>query len=272
MKYFFVSDIHGEYGKLIQALADECFDMEKDTLVSLGDPFDRGFQNKEVLDFILACPHHIIVIGNHDWRLKIIMQKPAMMNQYDIYNGIDTTIKSFLNKNPEEKLYGQNLWSAVDKLNWNEQLHQYYNEAVLYVEFKDFIAVHGWIPHKDINETTVAPYKSDWHEASRADWYEATWAHTENCIMNNIFPEKRLLVGHWHAWRLAYLFGENREDLNDIKVFDNHKYSYINCDIFVSDPLIAIDGCSNWPNGGKVNVFIYETDEIPTMKALKDAH
>lgn len=269
MKYFFVSDIHGEYGKLIQALADECFDMEKDTLVSLGDPFDRGFQSKEVLDFILACPHHIIVIGNHDWRLKILMKNPLRQwNQYDIQNGVPATYKSFLGIPQDEPIMA---WDALEELSGNEQLHQYFEEAVLYVEFKDFIAVHGWIPHKDINKTTVVAYKGDWHEASRADWYEATWAHTENCIMNNIFPEKRLLVGHWHAWRLAYLFGEKREDFNNIKVFDNHKYTYLNCDMFVSEPLIAIDGCSNWPNGGKVNVFIYETDEQPRMKALKDA-
>ena len=35
MKYFFVSDIHGCYDKLITALTNNNFDSEKDTLVIL---------------------------------------------------------------------------------------------------------------------------------------------------------------------------------------------------------------------------------------------
>ena len=91
MKYFFISDVHGEYDKMISALAVSGFDMEKDTLISLGDPFDRGPKSKDVLEFIMACPHHIIVIGNHDWRLKQLLKKPAYFNQYDIANGVPVT-------------------------------------------------------------------------------------------------------------------------------------------------------------------------------------
>ena len=40
--------------------------------------------------------------------------------------------------------------------------------------------------------------------------------------------------------------------------------------MYVSDRIIAIDGCSNWPNGGQVNVLTYETDEKPQMLRLKD--
>ena len=87
MKYFFVSDIHGCYSKLVKALAIADFDMEKDTLVSVGDPFDRGSQSKEVLDFILSCPNHIIIIGNHDWRLRQLIKRPSLYTQYDITNG-----------------------------------------------------------------------------------------------------------------------------------------------------------------------------------------
>ena len=267
MKYFFISDVHGEYDKMILALASEGFNMKKDTLVSLGDPFDRGPKSKEVLEFIMSCPHHIIVIGNHDWRLKILMKNPKHWNQYDIANGVPATYKSFLDIPQDEPIM---TWDALEMLSSNELLHNYFEEAVLYIEFKDLVAVHGWIPYKEVSKTVYEPYKDDWRNASRADWYDAVWAHTEKCIMNDLFIEKRLVVGHWHAWRIAYLCGEQVEDTNNVKIVDNCKYTYINCDAFISEMLIALDGCANWPNGGKVNVFTYETNEEPQMLRLKD--
>ena len=275
MKYFFVSDIHGEYDKMILALANEGFDMDKDTLVSLGDPFDRGPKSKEVLEFIMACPHHIIVIGNHDWRLMHLLHRPVYFDQYDIANGVPATYKSFLDI-PQEQ--GKMAWEAFEELSGYELLHNYFEEAVLYVEFSDIVAVHGWIPYEG-SGAILAPYKNritgdnDWRKASRADWYDATWAHTQNCISNGLFlTKKRLILGHWHAWRLAEFYGEKREDKDPSKAlrYAKGKYNYINCDTFCTDKFIALDGCSNWPNGGKVNVLVYETDETPQTLLLKD--
>lgn len=276
MKYFFISDVHGEYDKMILALAEEGFDMDKDTLVSLGDPFDRGPKSKEVLEFIMACPHHIIVIGNHDWRLMHLLHKPVYFDQYDIANGVPATYKSFLGI-PQEQ--GKMAWEAFEELSGYELLHQYFEEAVLYVEFKDFVAVHAWIPYNNYRKINLEPYRNpftgetDWRKATRADWYDATWAHTQNCINNGLFiTKKRLVIGHWHAWRLAEAAGEKREDKDPKKAmyYKNGHYTYINCDIYYDDRIIALDGCSNWPNGGKVNVLTYETDEEPQTLLLKD--
>jgi len=257
MRYIFVSDIHGEYNKLIQALALENFDMENDTLISLGDPFDRGPQSKEVLDFILSCPHRIIVLGNHDWRLKVLMERPALWNQYDIVNGVPETYRSFLELPPDTEVTA---WEALRALSQNEKLRQYYEEAVLYVEFSDIVAVHGWVPFNTVNRTFLAPYRHptdpqlDWHHALRMDWYDATWAHTQLCMENYIYiVGKRMIVGHWHAWRLAKHFGEEREQPN----------GHINCDIWWNERLVAIDGCSNYPKGGKVNTLVYTSNEKP---------
>ena len=257
MRYIFVSDIHGEYSKLIQALALEHFDAEKDTLVSLGDPFDRGTQSKEVLDFILSCPHRIIVLGNHDWRLKGLIEKPVLWSQYDIMNGVPETYRSFLGLPQDTEV---SAWEALRALAKNEKLRQYYEEAVLYVEFKDIVAVHGWVPFNVVSRTLLAPYrhpvnpKLDWHHALRMDWYDATWAHTRLCMENYIYVVgKRMIVGHWHAWRLAENFGEKREQPDN----------YINCNTWCNEHLIAIDGCSNYPKGGKVNTFVYISNEKP---------
>lgn len=260
MRYVFISDVHGCYDKMIEALARENFDMEKDTLVSLGDPFDRGTQSKEVLEFIMSCPHRIIVLGNHDWRLRQLIRKPALYTQYDVTNGIPATVRSFLEVPDDEHIM---MWEGLEKLSGHELLHQYFEEAVLYAEFEDFIAVHAWVPFKEISRTYYEPFE-DWREASKADWWEAVWAHTELCMLNEIYPDKRLVVGHWHAWRLAQKFGlEQREEPGTV-------YGWINCDMWFNEHIVAIDGCTNYPHGGKVNVLSYFSDKEPITLRYKD--
>ena len=79
MKYFFMSDVHGEYSKMIAALNEAGFDKEKDVLVSLGDLFDRGSNSLEVLEYVMSCPNRILIWGNHDLRLKELMYGAAVV-------------------------------------------------------------------------------------------------------------------------------------------------------------------------------------------------
>ena len=59
MRYYFISDIHGEFDRMAEALRDAGFNPSKDTIVSLGDPFDRGDKSYEVLQFLMSCPNRI---------------------------------------------------------------------------------------------------------------------------------------------------------------------------------------------------------------------
>ena len=61
-RYIFVSDIHGRFDKLTEALAGVNFNKDTDTLVVLGDSFDRGDQSLEVLKYIMSCPTLILLI------------------------------------------------------------------------------------------------------------------------------------------------------------------------------------------------------------------
>lgn len=257
MRYLFVSDIHGCYDKLIKALTDAGFDAQNDTLVSVGDPFDRGSQNKEVLDFLLDTPHHILLWGNHDKRLRDLVLDLDQIHEYDYQNGIAET---FLG------LAGTAEPVALAKLRFNDRLMQYFKECHFAAEFKDLIVTHGWLPHykryDNYNFKTDLILNCDWrHDKCMrfSLWEDALWANTEYCITKKIFPEKRMLIGHWHAWRLAEKFGEKRQENK------HDKHTYINCDTYIHPKFIAIDGCSNWPYGGKVNVFEYFSDEPPIL-------
>ena len=238
MKYFFVSDIHGQYDRLIDALDAAQFDKDKDTLVSLGDAFDRGEQSLEVLQFLLSCPNKILIWGNHDLRLRDLMSERSYVQMYDYHNGVLETMQSFLG-------WGEKLTSiqiGLDFLNTREiaaQLWQYFDKCVYAAEWSNLIAAHAWIPFSD-----------PWQEASRAEWYETTWENTQYCYEHYLkYLPKPIIVGHWHAWR----FRERKEGSIDFSTFYSGDGKFI-----------ALDGCSNAAQG-KVNVHIYETDEEPKL-------
>lgn len=264
MRYVFVSDIHGCYDKLIAELCRVKFDKEKDTLVSIGDPFDRGPQNAEVLEFLMSLPHRILLWGNHDARLREILST-GDWNVYDIHNGTDKTLLQWTGQ-PYIGLALQE-WHLQKESNTQKYAamwEQYKKEAVWAIEFKDLIATHCWLPRKQYinkwNDTyEICELSDNWRDASYNEWYESSWGVTPKYIRAGLFPEKTLIVGHWHAWRLAIDFlNENR----CVKQPDGREE--IDCNLMqLKDKVIAIDGCSNWIYGGCVNAYVYETDEEP---------
>lgn len=270
MRFVFLSDVHGEYAEMVDALRRVNFDWRKDTIVSVGDPFDRGPHSREVLRFLLACPHHILIWGNHDMRLNQLIEKwgpDANLQKYDIENGILKTLESFLD---EEKITSPAtaLLRVYEKV---PELNRYFKECVYAAEWKNLIATHAWLPVYDDTDYSPAykplsPYKFtlrfDWRDikvGKRNYWYDVMWCDTKKIAQcPEAYPEKPLLVGHYHAWRLAQFFGEER-------VYDTG----INCRTFERSQgrchLIAIDGCCNYKCGGLVNVYVMETDEEPIL-------
>lgn len=249
MRYVFISDVHGQYDKMLDALSKADFDMEKDTIVSVGDPFDRGPDSRRVLDFLMRCPNRILIWGNHDARLNQLIHKPWDIVGADFQNGITETLDSFA---PALKGY-----STTDKLyhvSTMIQLSRYFRECVWAIEFKDLIATHAWVPYtKWMSKYTII---EDWRNlAAQGPWFECSWGNSRALAIQNQWPDKKLLIGHWWAWDLA-------EALGGEKRFDNKK-EWVNADIFENEHLIAIDGCSNYLKGGKVNAYVYESDEKP---------
>lgn len=273
MKYYCVSDVHGEYNKLIEALNDVGFNKEQDTLVSIGDLFDRGRQSKEVLEYVMSCPHRLLCMGNHDLRLMKLIGSPFEYDEYDSLNGVPHTCISFIG---EKECIKNKLapWQALVRLRNYQLLKDYFHECCAAFEFSNLIITHGWLPVNELTLNRYEPYHRlqpdgswvDWRKARSYDWEQAFEAHTERMLNNGFFPEKTMLIGHWHAWRLAEKYGEKRQTNKR----DKNKSQYINCKSFEykymgETKFIAIDGCSNWPYGGCVNVYQFETDETPDI-------
>ena len=256
MKYFIFSDIHGEYDKLMKSLAAAGFDITNPnhTLVSLGDPFDRGKQSLEMLKFIMSAPRRIIVLGNHDWRLSNLTRgTPYSMDwpisKIDVQNGLDKTLESFgcrHNDRIEGELYE---WRKA-KTEARHLFDAYVREAAVGLELGDYLMVHGWVPVR------VDGYRVDNADA----WYRASWADTQVYVQSDrYFPHlKTLVIGHWWAYDLRRIMEPN-------KYKNRRDNSIYYCPI---RPFIAIVGCTN-SHGGKANVLVIETDQTPNPIKIK---
>lgn len=271
MRYVFVSDIHGQYKKLKAALLAVDFDPLKDTLVSLGDPFDRGPENFKVLNYLMSLPNKILVWGNHDYRLMELMHGRSEVGGHDYQNGMLATIQDFAGyksiSNITDGIFRLNEFTQCE--NVKNMLEKYFNECVFAIEWQDLIATHAWIPVNRKYEVLERdkwgrPLKSnvtysmiDWRQADVSTWYNATWAHTEEVMDAGLYPDKPLVVGHWHSWRLWA-----KQQKLDFKMLTD---ADLNFNIFyLENKLIGLDGCSN-ADIGKVNAFVYETDEEPIL-------
>ena len=271
MRYVFVSDIHGQFDRLMTALEQAQFNKDADTIVSLGDPFDRGPQSWEVLDFLMSCPNRILVWGNHDLRLRELLIGADYPQNYDKSNGVLETMRSFCGTNVYNINVGLNqLKCDDDKRERCKLLWQYFDECVYAVEWSNLVGVHAWVPTAvDRHLTTydkwgcpmkeiVLKYDTNWRSVSRDCWNETTWGNSQRCFVQKIFiPDKTLIIGHWHAWRLRAVASNGAVVYNDIEDIDFSTFIY-------EDKLIAIDGCSN-AVFGVVNAYVYETDEAPVF-------
>ena len=260
MRYIFVSDIHGNYDKLQTALSSVNFDRDKDTLISVGDAFDRGTQNFQVLEFLVNLPNKILLYGNHCLRLKNLVEG-AWYDYCDWSNGTIGTIEELA-----ELQY--DLEECIDilhdqKTEGAKLLHKYFDLCKYAVEFDNLYATHAWLPY-----TNDWKIRKTWKTATSKSWYDATWAHDEalirHCLANpKDWPDKPILIGHWHAFRIAEnCYGEPR----NYKMSKPDGSKEIDCGAFISPDgkVIAIDGCTS-AEPGVVNTYIIESDVAPII-------
>ena len=98
-KLFVVSDIHGHFTLLKEALDRAGFDKdnEKHLLICCGDYFDRGEENLEVLKFLERLKNKVLIRGNHEDLLVKLLDTGQVLERNYI-NGSLPTIESFFGK------------------------------------------------------------------------------------------------------------------------------------------------------------------------------
>jgi len=133
-----VGDVHGRYD-LLRRLLEEVigFKPGSDALVFMGDYIDRGFESRQVVEFVDTLrgefPDTITLLaGNHeDMARKALSSGRSLDMQLWLLNGGDATIVSF---------------GGVDEA--AEVLLPFIDSLVLYFETETHIFVHGGVsPH-----------------------------------------------------------------------------------------------------------------------------
>lgn len=128
-KYYVIGDIHGQVEPLKQLLR---YWTEGEKLVFLGDYFDRGPYNKEVLELMLLLGYYykedcIFLRGNHDEMLYQVLS----YRQKPIIKKLLSNEKENYKENLVVWLNNGGVFTLVDFLELNQELIEYDDAAVI---------------------------------------------------------------------------------------------------------------------------------------------
>ena len=260
-KYFCVSDVHGFYDKMIEALDNNGFDKDNPDhiFVSCGDLLDRGNQPMQCLSFVNQLPadRKILILGNHE-TLMDDMLKRGEPEQHDYHNGTLLTVfdsYQLLKKVTLETTLGQTFkWFSKLKA-WKT----YRSSLIDFYETNKYVFVHGWIPCnrndpvKYHTKGVKYTFNEDW---KNGDWDSARWLNGMDAWHQGVrIPGKTIVCGHWHA-----SFGNSKYHNDGVEFPDKYntdlKQHYANFSPFIDDGIMAIDACTVLSH--KVNCVVLE--------------
>lgn len=243
-KYFVVTDVHGFYSEMREALDKAGFNPAnpRHIFVSCGDLLDRGSMPMECLQYVLSLPHKILIRGNHEDLMEQAVTS-GYFDTVDISNGTYGTVIALTG----EAFPPTNLGAMRTHPLYN----RYINETIDFYETKRYIFVHGWIPvNRKMNGEI---YKPDWRDADKPRWDNARWLNGMDMWNKGVRePDKTIVCGHWHCnWGNAYLHNDGKEWPQP-----GESDAIVNFNPFVDKGIIALDGCTAY--SGKVNCIVLE--------------
>lgn len=144
MARYVIGDIHGRKEALLQCLTRSNFDLNKDTLVVLGDVADGGYNTYEVVEYLLKVRNLVYVIGNHDeWFMNHI--RSGWADEIWLQQGGCNTLESYGAKCKAAHSFADD--SKVDTRGLKIPVtHQdFFNRGVYYIVIDNMLFVHGGI-------------------------------------------------------------------------------------------------------------------------------
>ena len=255
-KYFVISDIHGFYNEMIEALNKVGFDKEnkEHILISLGDLFDRGKKNVECLNFVMSIPRdrRILIKGNHEELLEELLLNKRGIEDYDKHNGTLSTLEQFSG--------GKRNYGAIEETRKNILLQEYFLELVDYYANDKYIFCHGFVPFERKYREIVFNLN-----ASKEEWRSARWMngmyqwrinkYHQDCYGQELKDKRTIVCGHWHT---SYGHAQFHRVGEEFPRKNTSWKKHCCFDIFMDDGIIALDACTALTH--KVNVFVFEGD------------
>ena len=247
-KLFVTSDIHSYCNELKAALDTAGFDENNEDhwLVVCGDCFDRGPDSTKVWKFLRALDRKVLIKGNHE-QLLVQCCERGWPGSHDISNGTVRTIYHLGYGDEFDEMCRYTL----------AKVGPFIDSMVNYLETKNYIFVHSWIPaiSKDnlpahYTRSRRFEWNPDWRNADQEDWDAATWGNPFDMAENGLNQTgKTIVFGHWHC-STGWAKAEGREEFGDNAKFDP----------YFGDGFIAVDACTAY--SGKVNVVVLEDEFI----------
>ena len=254
-KVFVVSDIHSYHSIFYSTLIENGFDINNKNhiLIVCGDPFDRGDESKELLDFLLSIPKErlILIRGNHedlmDDLLKHLENKTTFAMEH-WYNGTIKTVEQITGINRFDLVAGTYDPKQVKK--GMSKYRSLMKRAVDFYEVDNYIFVHGWVPfvyadrfpEEGIGAYCVPVVTLD---ASKEMWESARWKNGMECARQGIIiPGKTIVCGHWHT-------GYGHCHILETCAEEDDCY-----DIYYNEGIIALDACT--ASSKQINVYTFE--------------
>src|SRR4030042_436784 len=168
-RLFAISDIHGCFDTFHEMVV-RVIDLKKsDRLILLGDYIDRGWQSREVTDFIIDLKNKGFDVtplrGNHEQMLIDSWNDPSEFPLWQMNSG-DTTLFSFGIREVREM---------------DEQYIDFFNGLEFYLEAGKFIFVHA-----GFNDYEADPF---------SDRHTMIW-ECSSSYKNPLLQGKRIIHGH----------------------------------------------------------------------------
>lgn len=253
---FIFTDIHGHLGPLLKALKEKGFDdnNKNHILISLGDHFDRGTQNKEIFEYLLEKidqKRFFGIFGNHDAMFLNFIKYPGNESHHLFnikHNGMYSTVESFMTEEDNTKTLFEISQSIAKK---NKRLFDFFE----YLQDQIIIDNQYVLTH--------AGYK-----LIQNQWIADHWTNTPNEFID-LYPDekKTYIFGHFHASRLNEIFNphlnlKEYEERFDAEAHQKHK------NIFFYKNYIGLD--TNTVRTNLVNVFVLEIEDITKIHLSKN--
>ena len=247
MRYYVVSDVHGFYAPLIQALTDAGFfdDTEPHKLIVLGDLMDRGRDAVKIQDFILEQMEKdavILIRGNHeDLYESLVTQDHGIPYKFHLSNGTYDTALQLTGFDPAMARIRNYDFADAGK---ETPFYRKIMSAMLdYFETEHYVFVHGWIPCT-VEQSKYCPIQ-DWRNASSKEWENARWYNGMDAAQT-ADVDKTIICGHWHA-----SYGHSKYEGKGPEFGPDADFTP-----YYGPHVIAIDACTAYT--GKVNCVVVD--------------
>jgi serine/threonine protein phosphatase 1 len=168
-RLFAIGDIHGCLTPFMELVEQKIKFKHGDKLVLLGDYIDRGYQSREVVDYIINLQQKefdiIALLGNHESMLLNTLDSEELFSIWSL-NGCFETLESF----------------GITRLKELDQRYiDFFKNLLYYWSYKQFIFVHA-----GFNDDMKDPFD---------DKTEMIWTRRKK-YKNPVFKDRVIVHGH----------------------------------------------------------------------------